>query len=385
MATDPGVSLQKLLQIGGRHGVRLVEGEELHHRSGADLLQHRPHRFDLRLRRSGLVESTTWTSRLDSVTTSSVERNASTSQVRAACARNRRCRTTAPPSPPGSSRRRVRGSSVANNLSSTSTPASVSMIEQGGFSGVGVTDQRNGGQAAGAAGTCAAAGVVEPSRRRSASNRFIRRTRRRRSTSSWVSPGPLVPMPPASRESWVPRPRRRGSRYRSWASSTWARPSWVRAFWAKMSRITAVRSIAVRPRIFSRLRDRAGTRAPRQTPPCRRRPRLDRSPQLLRLALAHVGGRVRVVASLHHPGGLVRTGGVDQQGQLVEMELGLDLRLGGDADADEHDLLPERPIDQAHRAGSTSHRQVATRARWAGQGDGAVRPAARRPPTRRAG
>jgi hypothetical protein len=39
------------------------------------------------------------------------------------------------------------------------------------------------------------------------------RTRiRRRSVSSFVSPGPLVPMPPPNRESAAPAPTRRGSR-----------------------------------------------------------------------------------------------------------------------------------------------------------------------------
>ena len=63
---------------------------------------------------------------------------------------------------------------------------------------------------------------------------------------------------PACWLSSLPRPRRRGRRWRSSASSTCALPSWVRAFWAKMSRITSVRSMAVRPRIFSRLRCWAG-------------------------------------------------------------------------------------------------------------------------------
>ena len=42
------------------------------------------------------------------------------------------------------------------------------------------------------------------------------------------------------------------------ASWTWALPSWLWAFWPKMSRITAVRSMAVRPSSFSRLRCWAG-------------------------------------------------------------------------------------------------------------------------------
>ena len=44
-------------------------------------------------------------------------------------------------------------------------------------------------------------------------------------------------------------------------------------------------------------------------------------PQLLGLALADVGGRIGRVAPLHDPGRLVGAGGVDQQGQLVEVLL----------------------------------------------------------------
>ena len=64
----------------------------------------------------------------------------------------------------------------------------------------------------------------------------------RRSTSSLVSPGPRVPMPPPSRDSSGPAPISRGSRYFSCASSTCSLPSRVRARRAKMSRISCVRS-----------------------------------------------------------------------------------------------------------------------------------------------
>ncbi len=70
---------------------------------------------------------------------------------------------------------------------------------------------------------------------------------RRRSVSSLVSPGPRVPMPPPSRESAVPAPTRRGSRYFNCASSTWSLPSRVRARAAKMSRMSCVRSSTFRP------------------------------------------------------------------------------------------------------------------------------------------
>src|SRR5665809_152353 len=53
----------------------------------------------------------------------------------------------------------------------------------------------------------------------------IRSRMRLRSVSSFVSPGPRVPMPAPSRESSTPLPRNRGSRYRYCANSTWRRPS----------------------------------------------------------------------------------------------------------------------------------------------------------------
>ena len=64
----------------------------------------------------------------------------------------------------------------------------------------------------------------------------------RRSVSSFVSPGPRVPMPPPSRESQSLPPTSRGRRYLSCASSTCSLPSRVRARAAKMSRMSCVRS-----------------------------------------------------------------------------------------------------------------------------------------------
>ena len=81
---------------------------------------------------------------------------------------------------------------------------------------------------------------------------------RRRSVSSFVSPGPRVPMPPPSRDSAVLDPTSRGSRYFSCASSTCSLPSRVRARRAKMSRISCVRSRTLRSSAFSRLRSCAG-------------------------------------------------------------------------------------------------------------------------------
>src|SRR5438876_850034 len=83
----------------------------------------------------------------------------------------------------------------------------------------------------------------------------------RRSDSSWVSPGPRVPMPPPRRSRWLHCPTSRGSRYESWASSTWSCPSLVRARWAKMSRMSAVRSMTRKPSAWVRLRSWTGDSA----------------------------------------------------------------------------------------------------------------------------
>src|SRR5258705_13528685 len=70
--------------------------------------------------------------------------------------------------------------------------------------------------------------------RRTASSWVLMWSRRRlilrRSVSSWVSPGPRVPIPPPSCDIARPRPARRGNWYSSCASSTWSRPSLVLAW-----------------------------------------------------------------------------------------------------------------------------------------------------------
>ena len=93
---------------------------------------------------------------------------------------------------------------------------------------------------------------------------FTFRTRRamfRRSVSSFVSPGPRVPMPPPSCDISMPCPANRGSMYCNCASSTCNWPSRVRACRAKMSRMSCVRSIARRWMIFSILRCWEGLRS----------------------------------------------------------------------------------------------------------------------------
>ena len=65
----------------------------------------------------------------------------------------------------------------------------------------------------------------------------------RRSVSSFVSPGPLVPIPPPKRDKYFPWPTRRGNKYSSWANSTCSFPYFDRARKAKMSKISWTRSI----------------------------------------------------------------------------------------------------------------------------------------------
>ncbi len=87
----------------------------------------------------------------------------------------------------------------------------------------------------------------------------------RRSVSSWVSPGPLVPMGeppvPPCRSRWLHMPIRRGSRYWYWASSTCRQPSLVLARWAKMSRIRPLRSMTCTPSSSVRTRICDGDRS----------------------------------------------------------------------------------------------------------------------------
>ena len=103
--------------------------------------------------------------------------------------------------------------------------------------------------------------VLRTRRTSSSSSRsfWIFRRMCRRSVSSWVSPGPRVPMgllPPEAvwRTRWVHMPVSRGRRYWYWASSTWSRPSRVRARPAKMSRIRPLRSKTLVSRLSERTR-----------------------------------------------------------------------------------------------------------------------------------
>ena len=49
---------------------------------------------------------------------------------------------------------------------------------------------------------------------------------------------------------------------------------------------------------------------------------------------------------LGHPSDFVGTGGINEQGEFVEAGRGRLFVIAGQRDADEHDLLPDRPVDQ---------------------------------------
>ncbi len=71
--------------------------------------------------------------------------------------------------------------------------------------------------------------------------------------------------------------------------------------------------------------------------------------QLLGFAPADIGRRVRGLAPLHDTGRLIGAGGVDEQGELVEAGLDLLERARPRHHPDEHDLLPEPPVDEGRR------------------------------------
>ena len=256
-------------------------------------------------------------------------------------------------SPPGRSRRRVVASRVAKRRSSTRTPASVSRLRSVDLPAFVYPTMATRWVRARCWALRWVARCLSISRS-SASSLWMRRWMRRRSTSSCVSPGPRVPIwappadvPPPCWDRVVPRPRMRGSRYRRRASSTWALPSWLWAFWAKMSRITAVRSMAVRPEELLEVAllgrgelvvEHHGVAVG-----------LERDlPELLGLALADVGGRVGRGTALHEARDLVRAGGVDELGELVEPGFGVLGGVRGEGHAHQDDLLPERALDQRH-------------------------------------
>ena len=68
--------------------------------------------------------------------------------------------------------------------------------------------------------------------------------------------------------------------------------------------------------------------------------------QFVDLALTDVRGRVRSLATLHHPRDLVGTGGVNELRQLIERCLDVIKVVTAERDADEHELLALVPGDE---------------------------------------
>ncbi len=142
-------------------------------------------------------------SRSASTTSSSVERNASTSW----CGSRRTNPTVSESStvsPPGSRSRRVRRVERGEQLVLDEHAGVGEPVEQRRLPRVRVADERDGRERAPAAAPCVGSRGCGRDCTRSRSSFVIRRRIRRRSTSSCVSPGPRVPMPPPCWLSCVP-------------------------------------------------------------------------------------------------------------------------------------------------------------------------------------
>ena len=177
---------------------------------------------------------------------------------------------------------------------------------------------------------------------------------RRRSTSSWVSPGPLVPIPPACWDKVSPLPRRRGQ------------PVTAEGELDLCPALLGVGVLGEDVEDHRRPVDGGPSEDLLEVPllgGCQLVVEDDRvgidgladPAQLFRLAPADVGGGIDRVTPLHDPGCLVGSGGVDEQGELVEARLDLLQGARPGHHADEHDLLPEPPVDK----GGPDHRHDA--------------------------
>ncbi len=191
------------------------------------------------------VTSMTCSTAADSDISSSVARNAATSVVGSLWMKPTVSVSSAG-LPDGSMMRRVTGSSVENMRFSARTPARVirlSSVLLPAF--VYPTSDTTGRSFAVRFDLCSRLCRRTPSK---SAFRFCSRLRTSRlSVSICVSPGPLMPIPPAIRSKCVHCPARRGKRYSVCANSTCRRPSRVRALDANTSKISAVRSSAFRP------------------------------------------------------------------------------------------------------------------------------------------
>ena len=187
----------------------------------------------------------TWSSRSASATSSSVARKAATSACGSRSMKPDRVGQQQLPAARQAHLARQRVQRDEERIR-RHRPLARQPVEERRLAGVGVAHQRHRGHrlllpAIAQSGSGAAGRGRSPS-----ASDSIRVRIRRRSVSSFVSPGPRVPMPPPSRDKAVLDPASRGSRYFSCASSTCRLPSRVRARRAKMSRMSCVRSMTLR-------------------------------------------------------------------------------------------------------------------------------------------
>ncbi len=293
--------------------------------------------------KSGAEPSTTWTMRSDSPTTSRVERKASTTWW-GSLRTNPTVSVTSTVSPPGRSSCRVRGSRVENSRFSTRTSEPHSRLSRVDFPAL-VYPTSDTVRWRDRARPLRWVRRVRSSWRRSASSRVIRRTRRRRSTSSLVSPGPRVPIPPAC---WLKRP------------APAPQPGQPVAEQGQLDLGPAFGGAGV---LGEDVEDHRGAVDGRATQDLLEVALLGRREvvvedhgvgidgqahrqQLLGLAPTQVGGRVGRGPALHDPLHHVGAGRVHQQGQLVQAGLGVGQRGVGEGHPDQHDALPDRPGDE---------------------------------------
>ena len=142
-------------------------------------------------------------------------------------------------------------------------------------------------------------------------------------------------MPPPSRDSAAPAPTSRGSRYLSCASSTCSLPSRVRARRAKMSRISCVRSMILRPTCFfdvAQLRRRQLVVEDRRR---RRRFRRTTRPASAILPAPRKVDGSGFGRSCSTRSTTSRAGGLGEAGELVERSLGVEPPRAARNQADE--------------------------------------------------
>ena len=231
------------------------------------------------------------------------------------------------------------------------------LVEQRRLAGVRVADDGDVGEAAAVPRLALGVAVAGDLAAGRASSRVMRRWMRRRSTSSWVSPGPRVPMRAP--------PRRHAARLLRERLAPAPEPRQPVPQQRQLDLRLALLAGGVLGEDVEDHRGAVDGGAPEQLLEVEllgRRELVvedDRVAvdlegdlaQLLGLALADVVRRVGRVAPLHDPGDLVGAGGVDELRQLVERRVDVVERLVAEGDADEDDLLAEGALDELGRGG----------------------------------